>query len=137
MITLDTEFANKIIERVKQYTDYNINIMNERGIIVASLTKERIGTFHEIALQVVQGDQDEIVVHVGDRYIGTKEGINVAFCYKNQKIGVIGITGKPEEVRPIALILRLSMETMLEYELYKEERVQRKNLKDRMLSRVM
>lgn len=137
MITLDTEFANKIIERVKQYTDYNINIMNERGIIVASLTKERIGTFHEIALQVVQGDQDEIVVHEGDRYIGTKEGINVAFCYKNQKIGVIGITGKPEEVRPIALILRLSMETMLEYELYKEERFQRKNLKDRMLSRVM
>ncbi|WP_367940415.1 sugar diacid recognition domain-containing protein, partial [Enterocloster citroniae] len=32
MVTLDTKFANKIIEKVKQYTDYNINIMNERGI---------------------------------------------------------------------------------------------------------
>lgn len=137
MITLDTQFANQIIEKVQQYTDYNINIMNERGIIVASLTKERIGTFHEIALRIIEGDEDEIVVHKSENYVGTKEGVNIAFYYKNKKIGVIGITGEAEKVRPIAMILRMSMETMLEYELYKEERFKRRNLKDQLLSRVM
>ena len=105
MITLDTQFAIQMIEKVKQYTDYNINIMNERGIIVASLTRERLGTFHEIAMQIIQGDQDEIVVYKDEDYIGTREGVNVAFSYKNKKIGVIGITGDPEKVRPIAMIL--------------------------------
>lgn len=137
MITLDAQFANKIIEKVKQYTDYNINIMNERGIIVASLTKERIGTFHEIALRIIQGEQDEIIVDKKENFVGTREGVNTACYYKNKKIGVIGITGDPETVRPIAMILRMSMETMLEYELYKEERFQRRNLKDQLLSRVM
>lgn len=137
MITLDTQFATQIIEKVKQYTDYNINIMNERGIIVASLTRERIGTFHEIAQRIIRGDKDEIVVDKDESYIGTKEGVNIAFYYKNKKVGVIGITGEPEKVRPIAMILRMSIETMLEYELYKEERFQRKNLKEQLLSRVM
>ena len=137
MVTLDTKFANKIIEKVKQYTDYNINIMNERGIIVASLTKERIGTFHEIALRIIQGNQDEIVVDKDENYIGTREGVNTAFSYKNRKIGVIGITGEPEQVKPIAMILRMSMETMLEYEIYKEERFHRRNLKDQLLSMIM
>lgn len=137
MITLDTQFATQIIEKVKQYTDYNINIMNERGIIVASLTRERIGTFHEIAQRIIHGDKDEIVVDKDENYIGTREGVNIAVYYKNKKIGVIGITGEPEKVRPIAMILRMSIETMLEYELYKEERFQRKNLKEQLLSRVM
>lgn len=137
MHTLDATFANQIIEKVREYTDYNINIMNERGIIVASLTRERIGTFHEIAMRIIQGDQDEIVVEKNQKYVGTREGVNIAFYYKNRKIGVIGITGDPKEVRPIAMILRMSMETMLEYEVYKEERFKRKNLKDQLLSRVM
>ena len=40
-------------------------------------------------------------------------------------------------MRSIALILRLSIETMLEYEAYKEERFQRKNLKDQLLNLIM
>lgn len=137
MITLDTNLANRIIEKVKQYTDYNINIMNDRGVIVASLTEDRVGNFHEIAMRIIQGNQDEIVVNCDSKYVGTKSGVNIAVYYKNKKIGVVGITGKPEEVRPIALMVRMSIETLLEYEVYKEERFQRKNLKDQFLNRVM
>lgn len=137
MITLDAKFANQIIEKVQQYTKYNINIMNERGVIVASLTKDRVGTFHEVAQRIIQGTEDEIVVNYDNEYIGTKQGVNTALYYKNRKVGVIGITGDPEQVRPIAMILRMSIETMLEYEMYKEERFQRKSLRDQFLSRVM
>ena len=42
----DVEIARKFIERLTAYTSYNVNIMNERGIIIASRNPERIGTFH-------------------------------------------------------------------------------------------
>ena len=33
---IEPELAKKFIERLTQYTDYNINIMNESGVIIAS-----------------------------------------------------------------------------------------------------
>ena len=32
---IEAEFARKFIEQITQYTEYNINIMNENGIIIA------------------------------------------------------------------------------------------------------
>lgn len=134
---LDPVFANKFIEKVKKYTDYNINIMDEKGIIIASRTESRIGTFHEIAFRITHGENDEIIVDKSNNFVGVKEGVNVAFFYKNKKMGVIGITGHPADIRPIALIIRMSMETMLEYEIYKEERFQRRNMKEQFLNRIL
>ncbi|MFR3227950.1 MAG: sugar diacid recognition domain-containing protein, partial [Mediterraneibacter gnavus] len=35
--------AEKLIEQVTKYTSYNVNIMNEQGVIIASRNPERIG----------------------------------------------------------------------------------------------
>ena len=134
---LDPVFANQFIEKIKKYTDYNINIMDEKGIIIASRTESRIGTFHEIAYRIIHSDEDEVIVNKSCQYVGVKEGINVAFFYKSKKMGVIGITGEPEKIRPISLIIRMSMETMLEYEIYKEERYRRRNMKEQFLNHIL
>ena len=42
-------FAKQFIRRIRSQTDYNINIMNEHGIIIASCNEERVGTFHATA----------------------------------------------------------------------------------------
>ena len=49
-MVLDVELAEKIIDKLADCTDYNVNIMNDKGIIVASKDKSRVGTFHEVAL---------------------------------------------------------------------------------------
>lgn len=134
---LDPVFANQFLEKVKKYTDYNINIMDEKGIIIASRTESRIGTFHEIAYRIIHGEEDEITVNKSNQFVGVKEGVNVAFFYRNKKIGVIGITGEPEKIRPISLIIRMSLETMLEYEIYKEERYRRRNMKEQFVNRIL
>ncbi|WMJ86256.1 CdaR family transcriptional regulator [Anaerocolumna sp. MB42-C2] len=134
---LDSVFAQRFIEKIRKYTDYNINIMDEKGIIIASRTESRIGTFHEIAYRIIHGEEDEIIVENDNQFVGVKAGINAAFFYKNNKIGVIGITGEPSEIRPISLIIRMSMETMLEYEIYKEERYQRRNIKEQFLNLIL
>ena len=73
--------------------------MNERGIIIASKDKERIGGFHEIAYKIITGDEDIIITeHEEHNYLGVKYGINMAVFYHHKKIGVIGMTGNRKSV---------------------------------------
>lgn len=134
---IDALLAKKFIEKITQYTDYNINIMDEKGIIIASKNASRIGTFHEAAFQIIQSNQDTIVVDNESTQFGVKKGVNMAIYYKKRKEGVIGITGDPEEVRPIALVVKMAVEIMLEHEMDKYEWMQRRNLKEQLLSIVL
>ncbi len=127
---LNVELAEKFIEKIVIYTDYNINIMNDKGIIIASRDKSRVGTFHEIAYQIIKEDKNVIEVEMDDTYLGTKNGVNMAFFHKNTRIGVVGVTGVPDKVREIAMIIRMSLETMFEYELSQEKIYQRKGTKE-------
>ena len=36
MFMIEIEFAKRFIQRVTQFTDYNINVMDKDGIIIAS-----------------------------------------------------------------------------------------------------
>ena len=131
---IDALLARKFIKRITQFTEYNINIMDEKGIIIASKNTSRIGTFHEVALRIIQGEQDTIIVDNEDTQFGVKKGVNMAIYYKKHKEGVIGITGDPQEVMPIALVIRMAVEVMLEHELFKYEKMQRRNLKEQLLN---
>lgn len=129
--------ARRFIEKVTEYTDYNINIMNQKGIIIASKTESRIGTFHEIAFRIVHGGEDEIDVDESNRFIGVKEGVNMAVFHGGKRVGVVGITGDPAEIRPVALLIRMSLETVMDYEAYKEARFQRRSLKEQFISQTI
>ena len=45
---IEPEMARRFIEQVTQYTEYNINIMDESGVIIASRDPKRVGTYHEV-----------------------------------------------------------------------------------------
>ena len=67
---LENSLAEKLIEQVTKYTSYNVNIMNEQGVIIASRNPERIGKFHEVAWQIVHGTTDIMVTeNDNDRFM--------------------------------------------------------------------
>ena len=125
------EIARKFIERLTLYTNYNINIMDERGIIIASRNPERIGTFHEIAFDIIKNRKSIVEVTDENRFLGVLPGVNLLLTPNGKACGVIGVTGQPAEVKPIAMIVKMSMETMLEYEMEKEKLHKRQSLKER------
>lgn len=131
---LDKVLAEKFMERIRNFTDYNVNLMDERGIIIASKDEKRVGTFHEIAYRILQGEEEEISVTEEDRFLGVKEGVNMAILESGKRIGVIGITGDTLEIKPIALVMKMAIETMLEYEHYKDGIARRKNEKERFMN---
>ena len=130
---INKELAVRFIAQVTQYTDYNVNIMNERGIIIASRDPDRVGQFHEIAYQIIHGKADIVEITKDDNYPGVLPGINMAIKPDNQCEGVVGITGIPEEIKPVALIIKMAIEVMVKYEKQQKERLYHTNRKEQFL----
>ena len=106
---IEAAFARKFVEQITQYTEYNINIMNENGIIIASRDPRRIGTFHEVAYRIVTGSEEFVVTTKEGDYPGVLPGINQVIMLDGKREGVVGITGNPDDVRPIALITKMAV----------------------------
>lgn len=54
MFQLSEKQAQDIVDKMMKDIPYNINIMNERGIIIGSGESERIGTIHQGAVQALE-----------------------------------------------------------------------------------
>ncbi|MDO4291934.1 MAG: sugar diacid recognition domain-containing protein [Eubacteriales bacterium] len=130
---MDNILAGKLIEKISNFTDYNVNIMDENGILVASRMQERVGTFHDAAFEIVRGNKDLVMVEMDNPEKGVKAGVNMAVYRNRQKVGVVGVTGKPKEVLPIAKIIKMSVEVMMEYEMYKFENLRKYNLREQLM----
>jgi Sugar diacid utilization regulator len=119
---LDSVLAQKLVKRIMKQLGYNVNIMNDKGIIIASGDQRRIGDFHEIAYKIIKDKLDISIANETGEGIGIKSpGVNMPIIYKNQVIGVIGVSGNPEELTGYAQLVKLSVETILEHEFYKEQ----------------
>lgn len=114
LVEITHEYAQTIVEKTKNLLGKNINIMNSLGIIVGSKDKSRIDTFHEGAAEVIKtGKEIEITCEQADKLEGVKPGVNLPIYLNDRIVGVVGITGDPDEVRPYGQLLKISVEAML------------------------
>lgn len=131
---LNELLAQSIVDQLGACTDYNVNIINKSGYILASSDPNRIGKFHEIAYRMVQENIELMEVENNQELLGVKPGINMMFYYHRRPAGIVGITGKVETIRLIAPIIRKSVELMLECELGKNIVSDQKSEKERLLN---
>lgn len=101
------DYAQSFVDATSQLVSgKTINIMNESGCIIASSDKTRIGTFHAGAYKVLSTRQEMIITRdTAPSYQGAKEGYNLPIKNNGQIVGVIGVTGAPEEVKDLANLL--------------------------------
>ena len=133
---LDEAIAQSLLEHFEGATKYNINIMNEAGIIIASTDPSRLGSFHEAAYLMVSKQTPTLDIYQDGDYLGTKHGVNLTIQYRHKTVGVVGITGRPDEVRLPAQLLKASIEGLLEYEYQKQMQRQRTSLMDRFFNQL-
>ncbi|AEJ18418.1 CdaR family transcriptional regulator [Gracilinema caldarium] len=121
---LSVELARSFLAKLGEHIDQNINIMNQDGIIIASRDPSRVGTYHDAAHRLILTQSlIEIIEETIDLAPGVKPGVNLPIQQKGQFIGVVGVTGKPADVRSLAYAIKVSLETFMELE----------NLRDQML----
>lgn len=119
---INQAYARHFVRKLDRSLQLKINVMDEKGIIVASYSPERIGDFHQAAYELVTKNIPMSVTEAqSDGLIGVNApGVNLQLNSGQELIGVIGVTGEPEEVLPVSKLVKLMFESMYEYELERE-----------------
>ncbi len=110
---LKKDTATKIIEEISMILDYDINMMDEKGAILASTDPSRVGMFHEGAFRIIHNQLAELPVYEDDEYQGCRKGINLPIFLKDKIIGVIGVTGEVSEVMKYGKVLKKMTEILV------------------------
>ncbi|TDL92261.1 hypothetical protein E2R55_04210 [Vibrio vulnificus] len=111
---LTQEFAMEIVKQTTNRLNRNINIMDDKGIIIASGNHERIDQLLIGAMEVLKTEKPFIISENDDhQLVGVLPGINFPINFQNVIIGVIGITGDPTELLEFGELVKMITEMML------------------------
>jgi carbohydrate diacid regulator len=135
---LSQDMADRIVTKTMEATQLNINVMDRNGIIISSSDPARIHTFHEGAFQVISSGR-EIVISSEESLVlqGSKPGINLPIWFHDQIVGVIGISGRPDEVIHFGKAVKIMTETMLEKASLEHQLVAEQRSKDYLLQEMV
>ncbi|MGV3487395.1 MAG: CdaR family transcriptional regulator [Tuberibacillus sp.] len=104
---LNAELAKKIVIEARSSLNEHFIIVDTSFRIIASSDPKRTGDFHEGAKRAIEEDRTIIITpNDAGQMKGVKPGINMPIKHDGQMIGVIGITGHPDDVRPYAELIR-------------------------------
>lgn len=127
---LSQENARRIVEENGRAIGRDINIMDGNGVIVASTDPARINSVHEAARRLLRDGLDMLAVHSDSEFPGSQEGVNLPVSLHGETVGVIGISGPPEEVAVFGSIIRRMTEIQLESMLQQEQEEQLQHARD-------
>lgn len=125
---LNKSLAQEIANKVMNVIPYNINIMDEEGLIIGSGDLDRMNSYHEGAIDAIRRGE---MVTIYDTQAGAKPGVNIPINFKNRVIGVIGVSGDPTIVSPLASIVKVTAELLINQEyLFAERRVKEQMIEE-------
>jgi uncharacterized protein YoxC len=100
---ISQKLADSVVNILHEATGRNVNIMGENGEIIATMQKNRLGSIHEGGRKVMSGEVD--YVSITSEMAATMQGVLAGYMgpieMQGKRIGCIGITGQPEEVKPL------------------------------------
>ena len=106
--------ARQIVQRAMGIISHSVNVMDSNGVIIASGNPQRLFQRHEGAvLALAENRVVEIDRATAEHLKGVRPGINLPFSFRNQRVGVIGISGEPAEVRAYAELVKMEAEMMV------------------------
>jgi carbohydrate diacid regulator len=113
------EVAQKIVDQLMDIAQRNVNIMDCNGMIIASGQHHRINTFHQGAKSAAL-TQDVIEIQPNDveLFPGALPGVMWPIDIKKKIVGVVCVTGEPNEVRHTAKLIKTVTELVLEREMF-------------------
>lgn len=135
---LSAELAQNIVKSSMEIIDKNINIVDENGIILASGNHSRVNTFHEPSVDVIKtGKIVEIDKIQSSLLDGVMPGISLPITFGGKIIGVVGITGDPEDVRVYGKLLKNTVELMLQDSFLKQQLQVEAGARDRFIHDIL
>lgn len=109
---LSRELAQRVVDQVAPTLEHNINVMDRTGIIIASSDRSRLGDFHSGA-HAAAATGLPAVIRDGEESQGARPGVNLPLAIDGEIVAVVGLTGQPEQVMPVAQVLVLTIQLLL------------------------
>lgn len=130
MIT--TELANEIVVRAMAIIHHNVNVIDNKGKIIASGEAHRIGEQHAIAREVIRTGKP-IRIHNSTeaaRFQNVQPGINHPIIVDDRVVMVVGVSGDPAVVSRYAELAILTAELLVRQSIEMRETSWRQRLRD-------
>ncbi len=114
MFELDHDLAQDIVDRAMAILPCNVNVMDSQGLILGSGEPGRINTRHEGAqLVLANGRIVELDADAAKCLKGVQPGVNLPLMLDGRLIGVLGLTGDPQQLRTYGELVRMTAEMLL------------------------
>ena len=108
------QLAEEIVGQTMIRLNHNLNVMDTNGMILASGDADRIERIHEGAAYVAKSKTPLWITEENlTNWHGTKPGVNMPVFFQEKLVGIIGITGNPEDLKEIATLVQLTTEMMV------------------------
>ena len=113
----DVIFGQQLCDILSAELGFVCNFMGEGGRIVASGERERIGSIHAIAAQIMRGEYDEYSVSKEEAAQSStmREGINMGIDVDGERLISFSVAGPLEIVRPLAHLVRFCVASLLRF----------------------
>jgi carbohydrate diacid regulator len=138
MFALDHALAQDIVDRAMAILPCNVNVMDYLGIIIGSGEAGRLYTRHEGAQLVLANRRVvEIDSHTAKQLDGVRPGVNLPLMLDQKLVGVLGITGEPDQVRVYAELVKMTAEMLLEHRRQQADQQWRHQRSEDLLARLL
>ena len=110
---ISVEIARTIVREISNTIHQNVNLMDDSGCIIASTNPARTGTFHVGAQKIIEEQLEYLTINTDEEYEGAKLGINMPIYFGGEIVGVLGISGEWNQIKPYIDLIRKTSETLL------------------------
>ncbi|GIN97490.1 CdaR family transcriptional regulator [Siminovitchia terrae] len=108
------QVAQPLVEQASSLLGISLSITDEKGIIIGSDNKGRIGTLHPVSSRVIEEGREVVFTKEQvDNMENVLPGIAAPICFNHKVIGVLGIVGEPESVRKYVKFIHSHIEMFL------------------------
>jgi len=138
MFALDHALAQDIVDRAMAILPCNVNVMDYLGIIIGSGEADRLYTRHEGAQLVLANSRVvEIDSQTAKHLNGVRPGVNLPLMLDQKLVGVLGITGEPDQVRVYGELVKMTAEMLMEHRRQQSDQQWRHQRSEDLLSRLL
>lgn len=131
---ISKELAQKVANQVMRDIDYNINVMDGDGRIIASGDSQRIGDIHQGAKKVMASKKRNVIYEDTET---EKKGINDPIFIQGECIGVVGISGDPDEVMKIKNVVNSLFYFIISHEMEMVQHFNEKEYRQKIMRKMI
>lgn len=124
---LNKILCDKIVQSASLTIGHGVLITDDHGYVISSSNPNRVGTFHEASIEVLESKQNAYHDRIAAQALaGTEPGMTIPITIDSNAIGTIGITGLPHEISQYALLIQQLADIFLNFQ--KQQETATKNL---------